>query len=126
MKTNKIIYWTSTVIIAGLFLMSSMMYFTKSPDLVKGFAFMGFPPFMIPLLGTAKLLGAIALLQPKFRTLKEWAYAGFTIVLIGATWAHAATNTPFVMPVVFMLLLGVSYVFWKKSMGAKEVRTVYA
>ncbi|HYD21993.1 MAG TPA: DoxX family protein [Flavipsychrobacter sp.] len=126
MKINKIIYWTSTIIISGMFLMSSMMYFTKSPEIVQGFAFIGFPPFMIGLLGTAKLLGAIALAQPKFKTLKEWAYAGFTITLAGATWAHVATNTPFTMPLVFMALLAISYISWKRHLSVSEVKAAFA
>ena len=98
MKVNKIIYWTSTIIFAAL--------------------------FMLPLLGTAKLLGAIALVQPKFKTLKEWAYAGFTINLTGAVWAHVATNTPFTTVMVFFVILAVSYVFWKRTLSAQDVRNV--
>ncbi len=124
MKVNKIVHWTSTIIFAGMFLMSAMMYFTKSPELVAGMKFLGFPMFILPLLGTAKLLGAIALLQPKFKTLKEWAYAGFTINLIGAVWAHAATNTPFTTVLVLFVVLAVSYVFWKRMLSTKEVRNV--
>lgn len=107
-----------------MFLMSAMMYLTKSPELVEGMKFLGFPMFILPLLGTAKLLGAIALLQPKFKTLKEWAYAGFTFNLIGAIWAHAATNTPFTLVAVFFVVLAVSYIFWKRTLSAQEVRNV--
>jgi len=114
MKINKIIYWTSTVIFAGMMLMSSVMYLTKSPELVKGFTSMGYPLFVINILGVAKLLGAIALLQPKFKTLKEWAYAGFTINLIGAIWSHVAVGQPIIMPLVFLVLLAVSYLFFHR------------
>ena len=129
MKINKIIYWTTTILMAGLFLMSSAMYFSKSPELVQGMQFLGFPPFMLPLLGTAKLLGAIALVQPRFQTLKEWAYAGFTINLIGAIWAHVATATPFISPLVFLAILAVSYISWKRSLQAQvynsKIATAY-
>jgi hypothetical protein len=126
MKVNKIVYWTSTILFAAFFLMSASMYFTKAPAITEGLAAAGFPPFMINILGVAKLLGVIALLQPKSNALKEWGYAGFTIVLIGATWTHIATNTPFVMPVVFMIVLAVSYVSWKRMLAGKEARVVYA
>jgi hypothetical protein len=127
MKVNKIVYWTSTIIFSLFFLMSVTMYFTRNPQVVEGMKAAGFPPYMLSILGTAKLLGVIALLQPKFKTLKEWAYAGFTINLIGAVWTHAATNTPFTSALVFMAILAVSYVFWKRTLAAKEVKTaVYA
>lgn len=127
MKVNKIVYWTSTIIFSLFFLMSVTMYMTRNPQVVEGMKMAGFPPYMLGILGTAKLLGVIALLQPKFKTLKEWAYAGFTINLIGAIWTHVATNTPFTSALVFLIILGVSYVFWKRTLAAKEVRTaVYA
>ena len=40
----------------------------------------------------------------------EWAYAGFTFTFIGAIWTHVATGTPFIMAVVALGLLMVSYV----------------
>jgi uncharacterized membrane protein YphA (DoxX/SURF4 family) len=114
MKINKIIYWVSTILFAGMMIMSSAMYLTKSPELVKGFNSMGYPPFMLDILGVAKLLGAIALVQPKFDRLKEWAYAGFTINMIGAIWSHIALGQPFVSPVMFLALLAISYLFYHR------------
>lgn len=115
MKKNKIIYWSTTGLVAAGFLMSSFMYLGKNPELVNGFKMMGFPDFFIPILGLAKLLGAFAIVNPWVPKLKEWAYAGFTFVLIGATWTHLATNTPFIAPLVFLVLLAVSYYFYVKT-----------
>jgi hypothetical protein len=66
------------------------------------------------------LLGAIALLNPWFPKLREWAYAGFTFTLISAIWAHVATSTPFVAPLVFLILLAVSYYFHQKLVPVSE------
>ncbi len=114
MKTTKIIYWICTGLISALFLMSAFMYLGKSPQLVQAFTASGIPQFFIPLLGVAKLLGAIAIVNPWFRGLKEWSYAGFTFVLIGATWVHVSTATPFIMPLVFLAVLAVSYLYYRK------------
>jgi len=111
MKTTKILYWTSTGLVSAFFLMSSSMYLTKDPGLMKSFESLGFPVFFVTLLGIAKLSGALALLNPWSQTLKEWAYAGFTFTLIGAVWVHVVTSTSFLMPLVAMALLGVSYYF---------------
>jgi 4-hydroxybenzoate polyprenyltransferase len=126
MKVNKIVYWTSTILFAAFFLMSVSMYISKDPQVVEGMKLAGFPPFMLGILGTAKLLGVIALLQPRFKGLKEWAYAGFTILLIGATWVHVATSTPFVMPLVFLAVLATSYIFWKRTQNVTERRPAFA
>lgn len=114
MKSIKILYWTTTGLVSSGFLMSSMMYLTKNPELMSNFSQIGFPVNFVTILGVAKLLGAVALVNPWWNKLREWAYAGFTFTLIGATWTHIATSTPFVMPLIFLLLLGTSYFFHQK------------
>ena len=114
MKKNKIIFWSITGIISAMMLMSSFMYLTKNPQVVEGIKLIGIPYFFIVLLGIAKFLGVIALLYPKEHILKEWAYAGFTFTFIGATWTHISTGTPFIAPLIALLLLGISYWLRKK------------
>lgn len=111
MKRDKIIYWVFTALVALGFAMSSFMYLSRNPELMEGFKKLGYPLYFVMLLGLAKLLGAIALVNPWWNKLREWAYAGFTFTLIGATWTHISTHTPFVMPLVFLALLAVSYWF---------------
>jgi len=112
MKRDKIIYWTFTGLVSAAFLMSSFMYLSKNAGLMSNFKQAGFPEFFVTILGSAKLLGALAIINPWFPKLKEWAYAGFTFTLIGAVWVHAATSTPFVAPLVFLALVGISYVYY--------------
>jgi hypothetical protein len=114
MKRNKILYWTITGLVSAGFLMSSMMYLTKNPELMNNFSQLGFPVIFVNILGVAKLLGALALVNPWSAKLREWAYAGFTFTLIGATWVHIATGTPLIAPIVFLLLLGISYYMQQK------------
>ncbi len=121
MKRDKILYWIFTGLVSLGFAASSIMYLTNSQQLVDGFKFLGLPQFLIPLLGVAKLLGALALINPWFPKLKEWAYAGFTFTLIGASWSHIATNTPFTAPLVFLALVGISYLFYSRIRGKQSV-----
>ncbi len=114
MKTQKIVYWSVTGLLSAGMLMSAMMYLSKNPQIVDGFKILGLPMYFISFLGLAKGLGAIALLQPKFEKIKEWAYAGFAFTFIGATWFHISTQTPFAGPLIALLLLGVSYWFRNK------------
>ena len=117
MKRDKIIYWITTGIVAAMMFLSAYMYLTQNPELVKNFQSIGFPLFFVTILGVAKLLGAIVLVAPVGRTLKEWAYAGFIFIFIGATWTHIVTSTPFFMPVILLAILSVSYLFWTKLVG---------
>ena len=60
----------------------------KAQPLVEGVAALGYPPYIITILGPFKILGAIVLAVPGLLRLKEWAYAGFFFDFSGATLSH--------------------------------------
>jgi hypothetical protein len=115
MKRDKIIYWIATGLLAAGMGLSAYMYLTKNPELMGSFKALGFPVYFISILGVAKLFGAIVLVAPAGSRLKEWAYAGFIFVFLGAIWVHIETGTPFVGPLAFLLVLGISYLFWIRT-----------
>lgn len=108
---RKIIYWVATGLVAAFGFISAFTYLSASPQAVQGFAHVGYPQQLRIILGIAKLLGAIALLVPRFPRLKEWAYAGFTFAWICATVAHylAGDGPRALMPLILLVILFVSY-----------------
>jgi hypothetical protein len=130
MKKTKTVYW----IITGLF--SAFMLFSAYPDIVvlpDAVTFMnglGYPTYIIPFLGIAKLLGIIAILVPGFPRIKEWAYAGLAYDLIGATYSVIRVSG-FKPEVSFMILplglLVMSYILYHKKIQADaETNKSYA
>ena len=77
----------------------------------EGLRVLGYPLHFVVELGIWKFLGAVALLVPGFRLLKEWAYAGFEITLISAVVSHYASGDGLksLDPLFFLLVLTVSY-----------------
>jgi hypothetical protein len=78
---------------------------------------MGYPIYLMTFLSVLKLLGVAALLQDKFKTIKEWAFAGFSFSLIGAAVSHACINDQIafiILPIVFLAILLTLYYFWRK------------
>ncbi len=112
MNRDKIIYWIATGLLAAGMVMSGVMYLSQNEEMVKNFTSIGYPVFMLGILGVAKLLGGVALVAPVPAALKEWAYAGFTFVFIGAVWTHIATATPWIAPAIALAILAVSYFFF--------------
>jgi uncharacterized membrane protein YphA (DoxX/SURF4 family) len=53
---------------------------------------LGYPTYFFAILGFWKVLGAIAILAPRFPRLKEWAYAGIFFDLTGAAASCAAVG----------------------------------
>lgn len=69
---------------------------------------LGYPEYLMTILGTAKLLGVVALLMPRFPLLKEWAYAGFTFDLLGASASHAFARDPPIETALPLIILGIA------------------
>ena len=115
MKRDKIVYWIATGLVAAGMAMSAFMYLSSNPEMMSNFATLGIPKYLVLVLGVAKLLGAIVLLFPVWDRLKEWAYAGFTFVFLGAAYTHIATGTPWLAPLIALAILFVSYGFWIKQ-----------
>ncbi|MEB2774074.1 DoxX family protein [Algoriphagus sp. D3-2-R+10] len=112
MKTSKIIYWITTVIIAGIMLFSAFGYFTN-PDMKATFVHLGFPNYFRIELAILKVLGALVLLLTMISTkIKSLAYFGFTLTFISAFIAHLSSGDQIsvaIMPLVFLVILGISY-----------------
>ena len=94
MKKTKIAYWIFTSILALLMLFSGLSNIFVAPEAIALFNHLGYPIYLIPFLGVAKTLGAIAILVPGFPRLKEWAYAGFVFDLAGAMYSGISVGDP--------------------------------
>ena len=129
-KKTKIFYWIVTALFSAFMLFSAIPDILVVPDAVTFMNGLGYPTYIIPFLGIAKLLGLIAILIPGFPRIKEWAYAGLAYDLIGATYSAIAAGG-FQPQVSFMLLpivlLVMSYVLYhKKLQVSAEINRSYA
>ena len=116
MKRDKIIFYVATGLLTLIMLFSVNMYFFKHAMVSEMFTGLGYPSYIIYPYAVAKLLGLFALWYPKFKTIKEWAYAGFFFAFILAFFAHYMISDGGQMTaLVALILLIVSYIFNKKS-----------
>lgn len=116
-KRDRIIYWVCTGLFCLFMLTSAIPNILKAQEWVAVFEALGYPLYLLPFLGIAKILGVTALLYPRFPRLK-WAYAGFTFNLTGAIYSGiaAAGFDPQMLVLLVPIGLGiVSYVFFRKS-----------
>jgi uncharacterized membrane protein len=87
-KTNKIIYWTSTALLSFGMLGSGISQLLHQKEMNELITHIGYPLYLMYIIGVWKILGVIAILIPKFKLLKEWAYAGFFFLMTGALASH--------------------------------------
>lgn len=93
-------------------LMASIPDVLMIEEAIEIFRHLGYPSYLLPFIGVAKILGVIAILAPGFRRLKEWAYAGLVFDLIGALYSHIAVGDPissWVFPLIGLALVTGSY-----------------
>jgi uncharacterized membrane protein YphA (DoxX/SURF4 family) len=93
MKAKSIAYWITTILVALPIGSGGGAQLARVPGTVNGFVhILGYPPYFVTILGFWKVLGAIAILVPRFPRLKEWAYAGIFFDLTGAAASCAAVG----------------------------------
>jgi len=120
--TINVIYWIATALILAMMLFSAASSFMDNPDGAKMMAAIGYRPYVLHLLAVAKVLGIIAILTPGFPRLKEWAYAGFTFDLVGASYSFYASGFAFkdwVFMPILIAILACSYIFYHKRLKLK-------
>jgi uncharacterized membrane protein YphA (DoxX/SURF4 family) len=84
----------------------------RSPPAVGIFRHLGYPVYLLPFLGTAKVLGVLAVIIPGFTRLKEWAFAGLIFDVVGALYSHLSVGDPisaWTPSVIALVLVGSSY-----------------
>lgn len=111
-RTNKIIYWISTIWLALGMVSTAIVQLMRTPEGVDAVTRLGYPPYLLSILGIWKILGVVAVLIPKFPRLKEWAYAGFFFAMSGAAISHIVSGAPFSEIFPSLLLLILTVVSW--------------
>ncbi|WP_343560187.1 DoxX family protein [Sphingobacterium sp.] len=110
-KRTKIIYWIATIWLSlGLVSTGIIQIFklkTEGPGGVQNVVHLGYPDYILSLLGCWKILAVVALLLPKNPLLKEWAYAGIFFTVTGALYSHlmVGDSIGFIAPTLLYLIL---------------------
>jgi hypothetical protein len=121
MDTRTLTYWTSTAIMAFVLLSGGVVYLLGAEWAVTGVTALGYPAYLVTILGVWKVLGAVAITVPGFPRLKEWAYAGVAFDLSGATISHLVSGSPAFHPVVTMILLIVAALSWATRPASRRL-----
>lgn len=98
-KRRNVIYWIATVWLAlGMTatgvqqIMHMPIEKALAPPGTHGMEALGYPAYLLTIIGIWKLIGVVVLLIPRTPLLKEWAYAGFFFLLSGALFSHSAVG----------------------------------
>jgi hypothetical protein len=127
MEKKKLIwYWIVTAILSFSIFFGGLAQALQLKETVQGFKPLGYPNYFISLIGIWKMLGVIAILIPKFKLLKEWAYAGIFFVMSGAVISHIASNDVSVQIIApFLLTVLTVLSWWLRPLNRKIISVNY-
>lgn len=126
-KPRLIGYWVTTGLLAATFLAAGAAELASNREAVASTVALGYPAYVLTILGAWKVLSVPALLAPRLPRLKEWAYAGIFFDLTGAAVSHAVSGDPpgrMATPLVLLLIAAASWALRPPSRTWKSDSTL--
>ncbi|WP_192579645.1 DoxX family protein [Micromonospora sp. AMSO31t] len=105
-------YWLVTAVVVGECAVGGTMDLFRAPPFYPAMIGLGYPGYLATIMGTAKLIAAVVLLAPRLRRLKEWAYAGVMINMVGAAASHLAMHQALGNLIAPTMFAGLAMLSW--------------
>jgi hypothetical protein len=118
---RKLAYWVPPVLVVLNAIGGGLLDAFRWAPGMEVFHHLGYPDYFATLLGTAKVLGGIALVAPVPRTLREWAYAGLVFDATAAVFSILEVGDPLphvIIPTLYLALTIVSFRAWRARSAA--------
>jgi hypothetical protein len=122
-KRNKIIYWVATIFLSFGMLAGGIQQLLQIGGYNEIVTKLGYPLYLLSIIGTWKILGVVAILIPKYKLVKEWAYAGFFFVMTGASISHFTVGQSFIEAMPSLILLVTIVVSWYFRPADRKLNT---
>jgi len=85
-------YWAVTAVVIGEAAIGGTMDLLRMAPFYPVLIELGYPGYLSTILGAAKVAAAIVIAAPGLPRLKEWAYTGVLINMVGAMASHLAVH----------------------------------
>ena len=118
-RRNTVLFWVFTGLFCAFMLTSTIPNILSTSDWVEIFRQLGYPTYMLPFIGVAKLMGIMALIIPGYPRIKEWAYAGLFFDLTGAVYSGLAVGGFDPRMLIMLVPFGtgaLSYIYYHKRL----------
>ena len=118
---TKIAYWITTALIALAYAAGGYFDIKQPEEMLKDMVSLGYPLYFLKMLGVWKLGAAVVLLAPALPRLKEWAYAGILINLVGASVTHVVRHDPINNIVMPLVILAIALTSWALRPASRKL-----
>ncbi len=111
-RGRAIAYWIATVSVAAELALGGVWDLVRIDYVRDVVEHLGYPTYLLTIMGVWKIPGAVVLLLPRFPRLKEWAYAGAVINYASAVASHIIVGDGIGAIVAPMALLALTVTSW--------------
>ena len=111
-RGRTVAYWVTTLLLALECLAGGIIGALQRPPFIGIMKHLGYPDYVMTIIGVWYLLGGVALLMPRFPRLKEWAYAGLFFIYTGAIVSRLAVGDSVVTFMGPIILTGLVIASW--------------
>jgi uncharacterized membrane protein YphA (DoxX/SURF4 family) len=111
-RGGSVSYWIATVAVVAELAVGGVWDLLRTDYVRDVIEHLGYPAYLLTIMGFWKIAGAAVLSIPRFPRLKEWAYAGATINYASAVASHLIVDGvrgPVIAP---LALLGLTIASW--------------
>ncbi len=124
MNARNIAYWSTTALLAAAVLGSGLGKLAGAEPLVESMAHLGYPTYLLTILGAWMVAGAVVLLAPGFARVKEWAYAGIVFQMTGAFASHLFAGDAIATAAPTLFLTGLAVASYMLRPESRRIVTV--
>lgn len=111
-KRTKVIYWIATIFLSVGMLAGGVQQLLQIGGYVEIIGNLGYPVYLLSILGFWKIFGVLVILLPRLTLVKEWAYAGFFFAMSGAAASHLMAGQQFIEALPSLILLLTTLLSW--------------
>ena len=110
MSTRAITYWITTGLLCLALLVTGSGKLVRAEAVVQSFGHLGYPTYLLSILGFWYVAAAVALAVPGWVRIKEWAYAGVFFAMTGGAASHGLNGDGFAstLQALFLAALAVA------------------
>jgi hypothetical protein len=112
-RKDEVIYWIFATLTLAFLIVFGLQDLLRAQTVADTIRHLGYPWYFCYLLGAGKLLAALALVHPKTRILREWAYAGIVFELISSFASHSFVGDAWSLRVAPLIVLAIVAVAWR-------------
>jgi DoxX-like family len=111
-RGRAIVYWIATLAVVGELAIGGAWDLARIDYVREIVEHLGYPTYLLTIMGVWKLPGAVALLMRRFPRLQEWAYAGAVINYASAVASHVIVGDGIGAVVAPVALLALTAASW--------------